>query len=82
MMEEYRTGNEIFVIVTYGEENSNREYSVQKIRAMIKEEKTYGWEFVFLGANIDEMGTAGRGCISADWAVDYVSNSTGTELNF
>lgn len=45
---------------------------------MIEEEKTYGWEFVFLGANIDAVETAGRFGISADRAVDYVPDSQGT----
>ena len=80
--EEYRAGNVMFVIITDGEENSSREYSAGKVKAMIEEEKRYGWEFVFLGANIDAVETAGRFGISADRAVDYVPDSAGTELNF
>ena len=65
----------MFVIITDGEENASREYSVEKVKAMIEEEKIYGWEFVFLGANIDAVETAGRFGISADRAVDYVLDS-------
>lgn len=81
-VEEYRDGNVMFVIITDGEENASREYSAEKVKAMIEEEKTHGWEFVFLGANIDAVETAGRFGISADRAVDYVPDSQGTALNF
>lgn len=50
---------------------------------MIREERErYGWKFIFLGANIDAVETAGRFGIDADRAVDYVPDSEGTELNF
>lgn len=81
--EDYRAESVMFVIITDGEENASREYSAQKIRALIEHEKdNYGWEFVFLGANIDAVETAGRFGISADRAVDYVPDGAGTELNF
>ena len=81
--EEYRAEKVMFVIITDGAENASREYSVQKIRAMIEHEKeNYGWEFIFLGANIDAVETAGRFGIAPDRAVDYVPDSVGTELNF
>ncbi len=81
--EAYRAENVMFVIITDGEENASREYSSQKVKAMIEHEKErFGWEFVFLGANIDAVETAGRFGISADRAVDYVPDGAGTELNF
>lgn len=81
--EEYRAEKVMFVIITDGEENSSTEYSAERVRAMIEHEKEkYGWEFVFLGANIDAVQTAGRFGISADRAVDYVPDSAGTTLNF
>ena len=81
--EEYRADNVMFVIITDGAENSSREYSFQKVKAMIEHEKEkYGWEFVFLGANIDAVETAGRFGIAPDRAVDYVPDGAGTELNF
>lgn len=81
--EEYRAENVMFVIITDGEENASRVYSPQEVRAMIREEREkYGWEFVFLGANIDAVETAGRFGIAPDRAADYVPDSEGTELNF
>ena len=81
--EAYRAENVMFVIITDGEENSSREFSAERVKAMIeREKKGYGWEFVFLGANIDAVETAGRFGIDPDRAVDYVPDSAGTELNF
>ncbi len=73
----------MFVIITDGEENSSTEYTADKIRSMIEWEKEkYGWEFLFLGANIDAVQTASRYGIGADRAVDYVPDAKGTQLNF
>ena len=81
--EDYRAEKVMFVIITDGEENSSREYSAEKIKAQIEMQKTnYGWEFIFLGANIDAVQTAGRFGIGADRAIDYLADSEGTELNF
>lgn len=81
--EEYRAENVMFVIITDGAENASREYSAAKVKAMIEEEKTKcGWEFVFLGANMDAVETAGRFGISADRVADYVPDEAGTALNF
>jgi hypothetical protein len=50
----------MFVIITDGMENSSREYSAEKVKALIERQKAqYGWEFIFLGANIDAVETAG-----------------------
>ncbi len=81
--ETYRAEKVMFVIITDGEENSSREYSSARVKEMIEREKTkYGWEFIFLGANIDAVETAERFGISADRAVDYVPDAKGTALNF
>ncbi len=81
--EEYRAEKVIFVIITDGEENSSREYSAAQVKDMINKRKTNdGWEFIFLGANIDAVGTAGAFGIGADRAVDYIADSEGTALNF
>ncbi len=81
--EPYRAENVMFVIITDGEENSSRRYSSDKIKAMIEEKKEKdGWEFVFLGANIDAVETAGRFGISPDRAADYVPDAQGVTLNF
>ena len=81
--EDYRAEKVMFVIITDGEENASREYSAEKVKSLIEWQKTkYGWEFVFLGANIDAVQTAGRFGISADRAVDYMADSEGTSLNY
>lgn len=81
--EEYRAEHVMFVIITDGAENSSREYSLRKVKGMIEQEKEkYGWEFIFLGANMDAVETAGRFGISADHAADYVPDAKGTALNF
>jgi uncharacterized protein YegL len=81
--EDYRAGKVLFIIITDGMENASREFSSQQVKAMIEQEKRlYGWEFIFLGANIDAVETAGRFGIDADRAVDYVADSEGTALNF
>lgn len=81
--EDYRADKVMFVIITDGEENSSREYTAEKVKAQIEHQKEmYGWEFVFLGANIDAVQTAGRYGIDPDRAIDYLADSKGTELNF
>ena len=73
----------LFVITTDGMENASREFTVQKVRAMIEErQQKYGWEFLFLGANIDAVQTAGSFGISEDRAVNYRSDHAGTRLNY
>ena len=81
--ESYRAEKVMFVIITDGEENSSHEFSSDCVKAMIEHEKTkYGWEFIFLGANIDAVETAERFGIDANRAVDYVPDAEGTSLNF
>lgn len=81
--DDYRAEKVLFVIITDGEENSSREYSSQNVKKMIERQKAkYGWEFIFLGANIDAVGTAGRFGISPDRAQNYHADSKGVELNF
>ena len=73
----------MFVITTDGMENSSRRYNLEKIKHMIERQKAkYGWEFLFLGANIDAVKTAGQFGISADRAVNYHNDSKGTALNY
>ena len=81
--EDYRAEKVMFVIITDGEENASRHYSSMQVKEMIQRQKErYGWEFIFLGANIDAVETAGRFGIDADRVVDYVPDGAGTELNF
>ena len=77
--EEDRPGKTLFVITTDGMENASRRYSYEKVREMITRQKEkYGWEFLFLGANIDAAREAARFGISADRAANYHADSVGT----
>ena len=81
--EEDRPEKTLFIITTDGMENSSREYTYDAVKRMVETEKEkYGWEFLFLGANIDAIETAGRFGISANRAVNYECDSKGTKLNF
>ena len=73
----------MFVIITDGMENASRFYRSERVKQMIERQKErYGWEFLFLGANIDAVETAGRFGIGADRAVNYHSDRLGTRLNY
>lgn len=81
--EDERAENIMFVITTDGMENASREYSFEKVQTMIKHQKDrYGWEFIFLGANIDAVATAEKFGIGSDRAVNYNPDSEGTLLNY
>ena len=81
--EEDRPEKTIFVIITDGLENASREYTYDRVKEMVERQKEkYGWEFLFLGANIDAVKTAGRFGISADRAANYHSDHEGTALNY
>lgn len=73
--------NTVFVIITDGLENASKEFSSSKVKEMIetKKEKN-GWEFLFIGANIDAVETASHIGISKDRAVNYVADSQGTDV--
>ncbi len=73
----------IFVIITDGQENASRRFSAAEVRRMIgRQKERCGWEFLFLGANIDAVETAKRYGIDADRAVRYHSDKAGTRLNY
>lgn len=73
----------LFVITTDGLENASREYTYDKVKAIIEKKKEkYNWEFLFLGANIDAAAEAGKMGICADKAVKFKCDSKGTALNF
>ena len=79
--EEDRPEKTLFVITTDGMENASRKYSYERLKAMIERQKEkYGWEFLFLGANIDAAKEAARFGIDADRAADYHADSVGTEV--
>ena len=71
----------MFVIMTDGYENASHLYSADSVRRTIKRQKSkYGWEFIFIGANIDAVETAGRFGIDSDRAVNYNADSQGTAI--
>lgn len=73
----------LFIITTDGMENASHRYTWAKVKEMIEHEKRkYGWEFLFLGANIDAAREAGRFGISASRAVNFHNDSAGTALNY
>lgn len=81
--EEDRPGRTLFVITTDGMENASRRYGARQIRDMIRrQQEKYGWEFLFLGANIDAVETAGRMGIRPERAVQYHCDSRGQEVNY
>lgn len=73
----------LFFITTDGMENASRRYSAAQVRQMIERQKErYGWEFLFLGANMDAVETAGHFGIAPDRAATYRQDSEGTKLNY
>ncbi|MBO5168171.1 MAG: VWA domain-containing protein [Phascolarctobacterium sp.] len=73
----------LFVIITDGFENSSKRYTYQKVKSMIeRQQKRYGWEFIFLGANIDAIAEAKRFGIREEMAVEYICDEVGTALNY
>ncbi len=81
--DEDRPDKTLFIITTDGMENASRRYTYAQVKAMIERQKSkYGWEFLFLGANIDAAETADRFGIGREHAVDYLSDEQGTTLNY
>ena len=71
----------LFVITTDGMENASRRYTSDQVKKMIEKEKNkYGWEFLFIGANIDAVETGARFGIGRDRVANYVSDSQGTGI--
>ena len=81
--EEDRPEKTLFIITTDGMENASRKYSYEKVKEMVERQKEkYGWEFLFLGANIDAIDVAGKFGIDSNRALNYVSDHKGTQLNY
>ena len=79
--EEDRPEKTLFVITTDGMENASREYSYERLKAMIERQKDkYGWEFLFLGANIDAAKEAARFGIRPECAANYHADTLGTAV--
>ncbi len=74
-------GRTMFVITTDGMENASRRYSSDEVRRMIERKKEkFGWEFLFIGANIDAVETAAQFGIGRNRAVDYRADKQGTQV--
>ena len=81
--EEDRPEKTVFVITTDGMENASRRYSYDQVQRMVKHEQDkYGWEFLFLGANMDAISAARSFGIRPDRAVRYRCDGAVTELNY
>jgi len=73
----------LFVITTDGVENASRKYTAAEVKKLISRQKEkYGWEFLFLGANIDAVNTAAHLGISADRAANFHNDAKGIQTNF
>lgn len=81
--EDDRPEKTVFIVTTDGMENSSRKYDYDEVRKMVeKQRKEAGWEFIFLGANLDSVEYAGRMGFSAKTSVNYESDSRGTLKNY
>lgn len=81
--EALRPGKTVFVIITDGLENASRKYDAEQVRRMISHhQEDEHWEFLFLGANMDAVGTASKLGIPADRAANYVPDSRGTRMAY
>ena len=71
------------MIMTDGMENASRRYTYDRVKKLIEHQKAkYGWEFIFLGANIDAAETAVSMGIGRDRAADFICDKPGTALNY
>lgn len=80
--DEMKAENVIFVITTDGQENSSSEYTVKMVRKMISEHQEQGWQFIFMGANMDAVTEAENLGISRKHAVSYRNDSDGVAINY
>jgi uncharacterized protein YegL len=78
--EDYRADKVLFVIITDGLENASRNYSAEHVKSRIEhQKKKYGWEFIFLGANMDAVAEAGKIGIDAGNAINFMANAVGVQ---
>lgn len=81
--EALRADKVLFIITTDGYENASREFTHDQIRALIDHEKSkYGWEFLFIGANMDAVKEAAKFGIAANRAAQFTSDAQGVQLNY
>ena len=80
--EDLKAEKVIFVITTDGQENSSNEYTATIVRRMIEAHQEQGWQFIFMGANMDAVTEAERLGISRKHAVSYRNDAEGVALNY
>ena len=81
--EDGRPAHTLFVVTTDGQENASRRYGYAELKRLIERQKEkYGWEFLFLGANMDAVAAASRFGIDADRAVRFHCDRAGIALNY
>ena len=78
--EGYRADKVLFVVTTDGMENASRRFTYPRVRRMIERRRERGWEFLFIGANIDAAAEAGQLGIAPERAADYLADARGTEV--
>lgn len=81
-LESQRPEKTLFVITTDGLENASKEYRLDSVKAMIDQCREKGWEFLFLGANMDAVKAAGAMGIAPERSVNYHADSAGTAATF
>ena len=81
-LESQRPEKTLFVITTDGLENASKEYRLDAVKAMINRCRERGWEFLFLGANMDAVKTAGAMGIAPERSVNYHADAAGTAATF
>lgn len=77
-----KTNQTLFVIITDGMENASREYNLSQIKAMIETQKAKGWEFIFMGANIDAIKTAQTFGLRQKMASNFVADQGGVNAMY
>lgn len=80
--EEDRPANTAFVIITDGQENDSHKYSSDEVKNMVNKQKEEGWEFIFLGANIDAVETAKQYGIEESRSARFHNDTKGIKTNF
>ena len=76
----YEADRVLFVITTDGQENASRRYTYPQVKGMIEKRRKEGWEFLFIGANIDAAAEASSLGIAPERSADYVADGRGTEV--
>ena len=80
---EHKADKVLFVIITDGYENASREYTGRSVQEMVRrQQEKYGWEFIFLGANIDSIATASMLGFRSDRIADFHPDAKGMQINY